>query len=518
MTRFANLKIALSASLIVAAILTLTITTSCADTTDNKIPRTLTMSKDTLLDKIKGGWAAQVIGVTYGGPTEFEYRSQMIPDSVEIPWGEPDYLVSYMKRVPSLYDDIYMDLTFVETFERLGIDAPADSLAMAVATARYPLWHANQAARYNILRGIMPPESGHWRNNPHADDIDYQIEADYAGLMSPAMPNTASEISDRVGHIMNYGDGWYGGVYVGAMYSLAFLSEDIEFIVTEALKTIPAESKFHKMMSDIISYWRENPEDWKYAWQRCHEEWEPFDVGCSEGALDPLNIDASINSAFIVIGLLYGNGDFGRTIDIATRCGQDSDCNPASAVGILGTAIGYNRIPTYWLDPLKKAEDIEFAYTSSSLNDTYQMSLNHALQLIEREGGKITDNEVTIRCQKPRPVHFEQSFPSLTPRERKVLCGEMSDQPYTFEAECDAMVINGSVKCSDKEYVAQVEITVDGKSEIAEMPALYRLRRLDIYWNFELAPGCHTVSVRWLNPIEGATLLMPDVVLYERAK
>ncbi len=517
MTHLPNLKNRLFLSLMAASIILGAFATSC-ESGDSKIPRQITISKEALLDKIKGGWAAQTIGVTYGGPTEFEYRSAMIPDSVEIPWGEPDYLVNYMKRVPSLYDDIYMDLTFVETFERLGIDAPTDSLAMAVATARYPLWQANQAARYNILRGIMPPESGHWKNNPHADDIDYQIEADYAGLMSPAMPNTASEISDRVGHIMNYGDGWYGGVFVGAMYSLAFISEDIEFIVTEALKTIPAESKFHKMMSDIVSYWRERPEDWKYAWQRCHEEWEPYDVGCSEGALDPLNIDASINSAFIVIGLLYGNGDFGRTIEIATRCGQDSDCNPASAVGILGTAIGYNRIPEFWLNPLKKAEDVEFAYTSSSLNDTYQMSLNHALQLIEREGGKIEGDEVTIRCQKPKPVRFEQSFTSLTPRERMTLCGELDDKPYTFEAECDAMVINGSVKCADKEYVAKVEITVDGQTEIAEMPALYRLRRLDIYWNFDLAPGRHTVSVRWLNPVEGATLKMPDVVLYDRAK
>ena len=63
---------------------------------------------------------------------------------------------------------------------------------------------------------------GSWKNNPHADCIDYQIESDFAGLMSPGMPNTASEISDKIGHIMNYGDGWYGGVYVGAMYSLAF--------------------------------------------------------------------------------------------------------------------------------------------------------------------------------------------------------------------------------------------------------------------------------------------------------
>ena len=80
------------------------------------------------------------------------------------------------------------------------------------------------------------------------------------------------------------------------------------------------------------------------------------------------------------------------------------------------------------------------------------------------------------------------------------------------------MVINGSVKCADKEYVAKVEITVDGVTEVADMPALYRMRRLDIYWNFELKPGLHKVSVRWLNPVEGATLSMPDVVLYDKTE
>ena len=97
------------------------------------------------------------------------------------------------------------------------------SHARAFANAEYMLWHANQAARYNILNGMEPPASGHWENNPHADDIDFQIEADFAGLMNPGMVNSSSEVCDRVGHIMNYGDGWYGGVYVAAMYSLAFL-------------------------------------------------------------------------------------------------------------------------------------------------------------------------------------------------------------------------------------------------------------------------------------------------------
>lgn len=112
---------------------------------------------------------------------------------------------------PGLYDDVYVDLTFVEVFERCGLDAPVDSFAVAFKRTEYPLWHANQVARYNLLQGMKAPQSGHWKNNPHAHCIDFQIEADFAGIMSPGMPNQAAEICDKVGHIMSYGEGWYGG-------------------------------------------------------------------------------------------------------------------------------------------------------------------------------------------------------------------------------------------------------------------------------------------------------------------
>lgn len=81
-------------------------------------------------------------------------------------------------------------------------------------------------------------------NNPHANCLDFQIEADFAGIMSPGMVNSAVDFCDRIGHIMAYGDGWYGGVYVAAMYSLAYVSDDIEYIVTEGLKAIPQQSRF----------------------------------------------------------------------------------------------------------------------------------------------------------------------------------------------------------------------------------------------------------------------------------
>ena len=167
--------------------------------------KNIVLSKAVLKDKIRGGWAGQTIGVTFGGPYEFQFNGTFIGDYQPLKWYD-GYLKHTMLNTPGLYDDLYMDLTFVDVFEKYGLDAPVDSFANAFANAGYTLWHANQAGRYNILHGIKAPMSGEWKNNPHADCIDYQIESDFAGLMSPGMPNTASAISDKIGHIMNYGD------------------------------------------------------------------------------------------------------------------------------------------------------------------------------------------------------------------------------------------------------------------------------------------------------------------------
>ena len=105
----------------------------------------LTISKEALQDKIRGAWAGQVIGCTYGGPTEFKFSS-FIPDEYPIEWH--DHIVKWWyDHVPGLYDDVYMDLTFVEVFEREGLDAPVESFANAVAHAGYPLWHAKLCER-----------------------------------------------------------------------------------------------------------------------------------------------------------------------------------------------------------------------------------------------------------------------------------------------------------------------------------------------------------------------------------
>ena len=478
---------------------------------------TVSLSKSVLLDKIKGGWAGQTIGCAYGGPTEFCYRGVMIPDDVEITYPE-HHLKNYFDNLPSLFDDVYMDLTFVDVFSRLGLDAPADSFANAFAYAKYPLWHANQQGRYNIIHGLMPPESGYWKNNPHADCIDYQIESDYAGLMSPGMPNAASEISDKIGHIMNYGDGWYGGVFIGAMYALAFTQNDIETIIVKALKTIPEGSRFRERLDAVVKWYREDPSNWKRCWKLYNEKYSK-DLGCPELILAAGNIDATMNSAYVAMGLLYGQGDFCKTMEIATRCGQDSDCNPSSAAGVLATMLGYSNIPEKWMPNLREVESRKFAYSNLSLNDTYNRVYDLALKMIERYGGNIDEESVTIKVQEPTSVRMEQGFVGMFP---KLLTsgieylGTDDAGQNSFKFQGCGIVVYGNISYSNTNYEAQLEVTVDGEVDrVMPLCSDFNKRTADaIYWNYDLENGPHEVSFKLLNPRSGVNIKANRVIYY----
>ncbi len=480
------------------------------------------LTKSELQDKIKGGWAGQVIGCTYGGPTEFRYNGVMIPDSVSIPWDSTRCLW-YYQNAPGLYDDVYMDLTFVDVFEKEGINAPASSHGMAYANAEYMLWHANQAGRYNILNGIMPPQSGHWLNNPHADDIDFQIEADFAGLMSPGMVNISSEICDKVGHIMNYGDGWYGGVYVAAMYSLAFVSDDVNYVVNEALKSIPAESQFYRCIADVIAWHKQYPADWKQTWNETQKKWS-HDIGCPDGVYRDFNIDAKINLAYIVIGLLYGEGDYGKTLDISTRCGQDSDCNPASAGGILGTMLGYSKIPEEWKKAVYPVEGMDFKYTTVSLNDVYEMGNNHALQVLEKNGAKTDGETVEIPFQEIKPVVLEVAFEGHYPIERKNVGQDLDTKTkeITVEFAGNGFALTGGVAKADEngsDLDLQLEMSIDGGApEKFTMPSAFSKRRHEVAWKYQLTNGPHKVSIKLLNPTAGFNVNIGDLIVYSPKK
>lgn len=508
-------------SINVLAIL-LIISISCDEqkTSPQKNPNELQISKATLKDKIRGGWAGQTIGVTFGGPTEFRFKGTMIQDYQNIVWYD-HYIKETFEADPGLYDDVYLDLTFVNILEKVGLNAPADSFAIEFANEDYKLWHANQAARFNILNGMMPPASGHWMNNPHADDIDFQIEADFAGMMAPGMVNTASEFCDRIGHIMNYGDGWYGGVFISALYTLSYTSDDLQFVIEEALKTIPKESMFYKTIADVIKWHKQYPTNWKETWFEVEKN-HSSEKGCPEGVFNSLNIDARLNAAYVVIGLLYGEKDFYKTMDISTRCGQDSDCNPATAAGILGVMLGYEKIPSFWKPAIEEVEGLKFPYMDITLNEVYDLTYKHALQLIEQNGGQVEQDSVTIKTQQPQAVRLEQSFEGMFPTEERYLRQHYTDKDINIDFDGTGIVVLGNVNSicsvSKSDYIALLDVYIDGeKVEQVNMPFDYIIRKYDIYHKYLLKQGKHHVEIKWVNKNPDFSMYMKSIVIYSDA-
>lgn len=375
------------------------IITACS----HKNSDTRIISNDILKDKIAGGWAGKMIGVTYGAPTEFKASGRIFEDSIR--WKPADVKGSLWQ------DDIYVQLAFLMTMDKYGMDAPAKKFHESFAKAGFHLWHANVQARKNYFDSIFPPQSGQPKFNLHADDIDFQIEADYIGFMFPGMPLSASQIADKIGHIMNYGDGVYGGAFVASLYSAAFFENDISKIINKALFSIPAESDYSKIIKDVILLHRHYPDNWRAAWSELQSKWGKDHI-CGRAGSE-FNIDAKLNGAYIVMGLLYGEGDPLKTMEITTRCGQDSDCNPSNAMAVLGVIKGFNSLPAKFREAVKAVGDSIFINTNYSFNKAVDKTFEYARKLTVLNGGKENDRDLQIKTQQPVPLPLEIAFPNV---------------------------------------------------------------------------------------------------------
>jgi hypothetical protein len=338
------------------------------------------------LDKMKGGWIGQMAGVGWGAPTEFKWTGEIIP---------ADSVPAWTPKMTNQFgqDDIYVEMTFLRTLELYGLDVDIRQAGIDFADSRYMLWHANKAGRDNLRSGIAPPWSGHPKYNSHADDIDYQIEADYAGLISPGLQQSAVDLGEIFGRLMNYGDGLYGGQFVAGMIAEAFFESDIEKVIQAGLSCVPEKSLYAETIRDVIEWAHQYPDDWETVWYKIEHKYndnpEYRKFSCAGPGSD-FNIDAKINGAYIVMGLLYGRGDPDKTIAISMRCGQDSDCNPSSAAGVLGTILGASHLPVTYTSALDAHQ--RFSYTDYDFTSLIAVCKKLARQNVLRYGGRIEVN------------------------------------------------------------------------------------------------------------------------------
>lgn len=355
-------------------------------------------------DKMKGGWIGQIAGVSWGAPTEFKWRDQLIPAD-KMPSWKPGMINDAFGQ-----DDLYVEMTFLRSLEQYGLGVSLRQAGIDFANSGYPLWCANNAGRINLRRGIAPPDSSHPRFNRCPNDIDYQIEADYSGLIAPGLPQAAIDLGEKFGRLMNYGDGLYAGQFVGAMYAEAFFESDPVKITEQALQAIPAGCQYAEMVRDLVAWFKADPNDWEATWQKCQAKYRqnPDYQKASNGG-----IDCKINGAYVLLGLLYGQRDLDRTIVISCRSGMDSDCNPSSSAGVLFTTLGFSKLPARFNTGLDERR--EFSHTAYNFPRLLEVCEKLTRQILAQYGGRVEtdargEETFVIPAQTPKPSPLELSW------------------------------------------------------------------------------------------------------------
>jgi hypothetical protein len=267
----------------------------------------------------------------------------------------------------------------------------------------------------------------------------------------------------------------------------------------------------------VIKWQKQYPNDWHQTWFELQKKWSS-ENGCPEGVFNAFDIDSKLNSAYVVLALLYGNGDYTKTLQIAARCGQDADCNPSTVGGVLGAMLGYKKIPAYWKMGLKDAESIDFKYTTMSLNKVYEIGFKHALQNITRNGGRIDRDKITILAQVPQRVKFEQCFTNMRPLQKTVLAHDLNASELNFDFTGTGFVLKGAAGKKNGDapaYTFEAEVYIDNqKAETAKLPTNYTTRRLEICWKYRLPNKKHSVRVKVLKPNKDYELNSSEYIVY----
>ena len=230
---------------------------------------------------------------------------------------------------------------------------------------------AEQIAICNFLKGYAPPESASYKN-PYREWIGAQIRGDYWGYINPGDPQTAANMAYRDASISHIKNGIYGEMFVAAMLAHAAVCSDMVQIIRCGLSQIPATSRLYEAVNRLLDdYLCGTSKESCFA--KIHSQYDEHDWHCWTHVIS--------NALVVVASLLYGGGDYGRSICMSVETGFDTDCNAATVGSILGMAYGLDIINHYWRDPMQdKLESTVRGREHLLISDCVKLTMQHIKQ------------------------------------------------------------------------------------------------------------------------------------------
>ena len=362
------------------------------------------------LEQLYAGLLGKTIGVRHGAPIEgWSYEKN------EKVYGEIDgYLVDYKDFAAD--DDTNGPIFLIRALEDYTYTSGISAEKIGITLLNYaPYEHAffwwggygkstEHTAYLNLRNGIMAPQSGSVEQNGAdvAEQIGGQIFIDAWGLVAPGNPKLAAEYAEKAASVTHGGNGVYGGMFIAACISAAFIENEIEKIIVAGLSAIPENCEYARMCRDVMDFYKKQPENWR----------DCFEFVKSNYGYDryPGTCHIIPNSAVIVLSLLYSEGDFSKAINICNMCGWDTDCNVGNVGTIMGVLNGLDGIDyNKWRKPIN-----DFLACSSVVGSLNIVDLPGVAAYIVNLAYKIAGEKAPVQWvdileEKAAKFHFEFS-------------------------------------------------------------------------------------------------------------
>jgi ADP-ribosylglycohydrolase len=278
---------------------------------------------------------------------------------------------SYLPVLATMFEGAYSDddtdIEFVtlHAVERHGLDLNYEEITAAWKRhINRRIWVANRTARNLMDQGKVAPETGSRENNRNWFQIDPQLVNEIWSAFHPGMTKQAATRAEWGARITNDDWGTHATVAYAVMYSGAFFEEDVDKLVAMAVEAVPNEGPFAEGLRDVTAWHKRYP-DWRDTRKKIHEKYYRYKQAGYEA---PVSVVSSLQNGLCgIMALLYGQGDFSRTVGIAVSAGYDCDNQAATCAGLIGVLGGAGCIP----DRLTKECQFGKRKWDKPFNDTY---------------------------------------------------------------------------------------------------------------------------------------------------
>ena len=284
---------------------------------------------ETYKDKVRAAWIGKNIGGTMGGP--FEGIREVVDCK--------GFSTEKGRALPN--DDLDLQLVWLHAMEELGPRAVnCNTLGEMWLSYIPPHWNEYGIGKLNMKHGLLPPLSGDYKN-PWKHSNGAWIRTEIWASLAPASPDVAAgyAIEDAVvDH--GTGEGTIAAVFVAAMQSAAFVESDLRRAIEIGLARVPKESRLALSVCKVLECY-----DKGVSWLDARNAILEMNADIGDGWFE-----APSNVAYAVLGMVYGEGDFKKSMITAINCGDDTDCTAATVGATLGILGGTAAIPADWAE------------------------------------------------------------------------------------------------------------------------------------------------------------------------